>query len=424
MKILIINEVFGVLSTGRTVMELQSYLREQGHSCLVAYAYKKRSTKDMNLDLTKKSDYYMIGSTGGRKLHALFSRISGLQGYFSTGATKKLIRYISEQKPDIVHLGNVHGNYLNLNLLLLYLAKEKLPVVIVLHDCWFYTGRCTHYSENKCYQWHDGCRKCPNNKNTPITWFFDRSKKMWRDKKKYFTELNRLAVIGVSDWITDEARKSFLRDSYLIERIYNGINLEVFKPKEAIELRRELGLEDKFVILSVAAIWGEAKGLNGFLQLAEQLQKKHERMLREGKADKECIILLVGKNNAKLDIPSNVRFLPVTDNIERLSGLYNAADVYISLSREESFGKTLAEALACGTPAIAFYTTALPELIGEGCGHLVMNYSLKGVYESVLLVRDRGKEYYSDQCLHYAKAHFSKEDSGQKYCRVYEKLLS
>lgn len=247
---------------------------------------------------------------------------------------------------------------------------------------------------------------------------------MWRDKRKYFTELSRLAVIGVSDWITEEARNSFLRDAFLIERIYNGIDLEVFKPMETVELRRELGIEDKFVILSVAAIWGNAKGLKGFLQLAVQLKEKHERMLREGKAEKECIILLVGNINTKLEIPSNVKILPATDSFEMLSKCYNAADVYVSLSREESFGKTVAEALACGTPAIAFDSTALPELIGEGCGHLVKNHSLKGVYESILLVREKGKDGYFDQCLNYAKAHFSKEYCGQEYCRIYEKLLS
>jgi glycosyltransferase involved in cell wall biosynthesis len=424
MKILLINEVYGVLSTGRTVKELQNHLKEQGHSCVVAYAYKKQTAMKMDQERQELMDYYVIGSAIDRKLHALCSRIFGLQGYFSTGATKKLIRYISDQKPDVVQLGNVHGNYLNLNLLLKYLARQDIAVTIVLHDCWFYTGRCTHYTANECYQWHEGCMRCPNNRNTPTSWFFDRSKKMWKDKKKYFKEIKRLAVIGVSEWITNEARDSFLKDAFLIKRIYNGINLEIFKPMDTSQLRKELGLEDKFIIISVAAIWGDAKGLKGFVQLANHLHKQHEKSRLKGKQEKECVILLVGSMNTEIDIPSNVRIIPATDSTTVLAELYNVGDVYVSLSREESFGKTVAEALACGTPAIAFQSTALPELIGEGCGHLVTNHSLNGVYECLREVRDKGKVYYSDHCISYAREHFSKEHFAQEYCSTYEELLS
>ena len=424
MKVLIINEVYGILSTGRTVKELQTHIKKQGNSCIVAYAYKKQDNRGLDQDSSDDRDHYVIGSAVGRKLHALCSRIFGLQGYFSTGATKKLIRYINDQKPDIIQLGNVHGNYLNLNLLLKYLARQDIAVVIVLHDCWFYTGRCTHYTANKCDQWREGCMKCPNNRNTPTTWFFDRSKKMWMDKNKNFTKLRRLAVIGVSDWMTKEARDSFLKDAYLIKRIYNGIDLEIFKPINSGDLRKELDLEDKFIIISVAAIWGNGKGLKGFFRLADHLQKRHEKSLLEGEKEKECVILLVGNISTEMDIPNNVRIIPATNSTSALARLYNVGDVYVSLSKEESFGKTVAEALACGTPAIAFQSTALPELIGEGCGHLVMNHSLKGVYECIREVRDKGKDYYSDRCVSYARDHFSKEHCGEEYCSTYEELLS
>jgi glycosyltransferase involved in cell wall biosynthesis len=423
MKVLLINEVYGVLSTGRTVKELQTYLKKEGHSCIVAYAYTRQGAMGMNQELNEQCDYYMIGSAIDKKLHALCSRIYGLQGYFSTGATKKLIRFIKNQKPDVVHLGNVHGNYLNLNLLLKYLARQDIPTAIVLHDCWFYTGRCTHYTANRCYQWREGCVKCPNNRNTPTSWFFDRSKKMWKDKKKYFTKLNKLAVIGVSDWITNEARESFLKDAFLIKRIYNGIDLDIFKPMDTAELRKELNLEDKFIILSVAAIWGNAKGLNGFLKLAERLQKQHKKSLQDGKNKKECIILLVGNVGTVSNIPSNVRIIPATDSAAALARFYSVSDVYVSLSREESFGKTVAEALACGTPAVALQSTALPELIGEGCGYLVTNNSLKGVYECIEQIREKGKDHYSDRCINYARDHFSKEHCDEEYCSTYEKLM-
>ncbi len=424
MKILLINEVYGILSTGRTVKEIQTRLKQQGHSCLVAYAYGKQEAGRGKKKSGEQEQYYVIGSALGRKLHALGSRIFGLQGYFSRGATRKLVRYIGRQKPDVVQLGNVHGNYLNLNMLLKYLADQDIPVLIILHDCWFYTGRCTHYTVNRCYQWRDGCSRCPNNRNTPPSWFFDRCSKMWEDKKKYFTGLNRLAVVGVSEWITAQARESFLKDAFIIKRIYNGIDLEVFKPRETTSLRKELGLEGKFVILSVSSIWGNAKGLKGFLKLAEHLEMEQERRLGKGEAEKECIILLVGAVEPGIKMPGNLRVIPATDSTEALAGLYSASDVYISLSREESFGKTVAEALACGTPVIAFASTALPELLGKDCGHLVMEHTLTGVFQSLQEVRSRGKEYYSCHCVSYAREHFSKERCGQEYISTYEELLS
>ncbi len=435
MKILLINEVYGVLSTGRTVKEIREYLTKQGHTCLVAYACGKAGDRKRNRKSGGKEGYFVIGSMAGRKLHALCSRIFGLQGYFSRRATRELIHYIDLQKPDLVHLGNVHGNYLYLNLLLKALARRKLPVVIVLHDCWFFTGRCTHYTVNACGQWRDGCRRCPNSRNTPPSWFFDRCNKMWKDKKKYFTKLDRLAVVGVSQWIADQAKVSFLKNSFLVKRIYNGIDLEVFKPLEAGDLQKELGIENKFVILSVASIWSNSKGLKGFLKLALQLKKEEERKRtkdlqernslqeRDCMQERDCIILLVGNMDADIEFPDNVRILPPTDT-SSLAKLYNAADVYVSLSREESFGKTVAEALACGTPAIAFSSTALPELLGEGCGHLVEDKSLKGILRGINQVKGNGKKYYSGRCVSYARKHFDRELCGKEYLSTYKQLLS
>ncbi len=424
MKALIINEVYGVLSTGRTVKEIRKHLIQQGHSCLIACVHGKPDDEEENGELREREGFYIIGSPAGRKLHALGSRICGLQGYFSRGATRKLMRYIGRQKPDIIHLGNVHGNFLHFNMLMNYLAGQGIPVAIVLHDCWYYTGRCTHYTVNSCYQWCDGCRRCPNNRNTPPSWFFDRCNKMWKDKKKYFGRINRLAVIGVSEWITGQARCSFLKDAFLIQRIYNGIELDIFFPQEAGDLRKELELEEKFVILSVASLWGSAKGLNGFLKLAGWLKKEQERNQKEGKTNKECVILLVGNINTGMELPDNVRNIPATSSTAALARLYNAADVYVSLSREESFGKTVAEALACGTPAIVFSSTALPELLGEGCGHIVTEGTLKGVYRKLQEVRGKGKESYSRHCAGYAREHFSRESCVREYVKVYEKLLS
>lgn len=158
MKVLQINEVYKILSTGRTTLELEEELRRYGHESLVAYAYREMPVRRKEKRKELEKGHYVIGTALDRKIHALRSRLSGLQGYFSNGATQKLIRYINKQKPDIVHLHNVHGNFLNLNKLLAYLGENNIAVVVTLHDCWFYTGRCTHYTVNCCYQWRRAAR--------------------------------------------------------------------------------------------------------------------------------------------------------------------------------------------------------------------------------------------------------------------------
>ncbi len=421
MKVLLINEVYGILSTGRTVKELSEGIIRQGDECLIATAYGMKDKEEIRK--MRRKGHYIIGFLADRKLHALCSRITGLQGYFSHIPTLGLLRYIKKKKPDIVQLENVHGNYLNLNMLLNFLVKEDIPTVLLLHDCWFYTGRCTHYTVNGCYQWREECKKCPNNRNTPPSWFFDRCNKMWKDKKENFQMINKLAVIGVSDWITNQAKCSFLKDACLIKRIYNWIDFDNFKPMDAADIRKDLQLEDKFVILSVASLWDNTKGLKGFLKLAEKLQEEAQR--KAGNADyKECVLLMVGSIPEYTEVPNNVQLIPRTNSLVSLARLYNAADVYISLSKEESFGKTIAEALACGTPAITFSATALPELVGKNCGYLVADNTLRSVYKGLCKIRSKGKAFYSEACTDYARKYFSMEENVKEYRKVYKRLIT
>ena len=199
MKILQINAVNAIASTGRNARELGDFLLSQGHDSVIAYS------KGPSLD---KNREFIIGNNIDEKLHGLLSRISGMQGYFSRGATKKLLSFMDEYSPDVVVLNNLHANYINLPLLLGYLAKKDIATVAVLHDCWFYTGKCCHYTAKGCYKWKESCGACPQLKKYNKSWFFDRTEKMLADKKKLFGAIPRLAVVGVSDWITEEARKA------------------------------------------------------------------------------------------------------------------------------------------------------------------------------------------------------------------------
>ncbi|MEH7073655.1 glycosyltransferase [Neobacillus drentensis] len=399
MKTLLINAVSGYGSTGRTVIEIANKLNDNGHEGFIAYS-----------EGVLEKNGWQIGTTFEKKLHGLFSRLTGKQGYYSTKGTEELIGYIESIDPDIIHLSNLHANYINLNLLLSYISKKDIPTVITLHDCWFYTGKCCHYTIDNCFKWQTECGNCPRLKKDNISWFLDRTTKMFNDKKTSFENISRLAVVGVSDWITNEAKKSFLSSAKVIKRIYNWVDIDIFKPIETTEVRKRLDLEGNYVILGVASKWNNEKGLNQFLELGKMLPSKHK-------------IVLVGKIEDGINLPNNIINIPETQNISELVEYYSMADVFVTLSLEETFGKVIAEALACGTPAIVYNSTACPEVVGEDCGFVVDKNNLKAILEKLLEIEKNTKKYYSKNCVDHVKKNFNKDERLADYFNLYKELV-
>lgn len=398
MKILLVNAVNDMLSTGRFYSELNQYLNKNGHSCFVAYSTGRQTEKS-----------FRISSTIECKIHALLSRITGMQGYFSAVSTRKLINYIKRYQPDIVHLGNLHANYINLPQLLDYLGKMNIATVVTLHDCWLYTGKCTHYTSIECSKWKTGCYNCPMLKEDHNSWFFDKTPRLWNDKKKQFSAISRLAVIGVSEWITNEAKQSFLGQASIVKRIYNGIDVSRFRPVRNKELKKELGISGCKMILGIATAWSNKKGLDKFIELSSELEIDER-------------IVLVGTMSNNIQLPSNIISIPLTNTVRKLVAFYNEADVLLQLSEEETFGKVVAEALACGTPVITNNKTANPELVNSSCGIVLENTTKQNIRQALDEVLSRGKQYYSNSCVAHATQNFNKEKCVQEYLRTYLKL--
>jgi len=400
MKILQINAVNKISSTGRNCTELSEYLNMQGDVCYTAFSVGETDEKSQ-----------CISTVPECKFHAVMSRITGMQGYYSPIGTRKLISLMDEFKPDIVHLNNLHANYLSLNLLLPYIAEQNIATVVTLHDCWCYTGKCTHYSVLGCNKWQTGCHDCEKLKDDHNSWVFDRTDVMWKDKKNWFNSIPNLGVIGVSKWITNEARKSpVFEKAKQIECIYNWIDLEMFKPQSNREqLRTEYGLNKKRILLGVANRWGESKGLNAFLSLADYLPE-------------DMRIVLLGKI-PQMELPEKIMSIPSTDNVRKLVEIYNMADVFVQLSREESFGKVTAEALACGVPVVTNSGTANPELIDETCG-MIAGDSPEETAKAVGVILDKGKAFYSSSCRSFAEKNFSKEANLTEYRDFYTRMLN
>lgn len=401
MRIFQINAVYGHLSTGSNVFEMNQDFREKGHTCMAAYSVG---------NIQNSAQEYLIGFRFGQKVHALLSRAIGMQGYFSSGATRILLKKLKAFQPDVVVLNNLHANYINLPLLLKCLAKKDIPTVAVLHDCWFYTGKCCYYTAANCEKWKTQCGHCPAVGQHNKSWFFDFTRKMHRDRKKLFGAIPRLGVVAVSDWLLEQAKQApVFADAAQIIRIHNWIDTRQFAPVDGEAVRQKLKLEEKSVMLAVAADWEPRKGMDTLRKIAGKLQE-NERLV------------IIGKVSNELLLPDNVIHIPRTDSKEELVQYYSMADVFLQPSIEETFGKVTAEALACGTPVVCFDSTANPELIGENCGAVVPVGDTEGMLREARNIIKIGKSAYSDPCRAFVEDRFNTKKIFEQYLQLFTQL--
>lgn len=335
MKVFQINSVCGIRSTGRICTDLAEVLISQGHECRIAYGreFVPEKYKDIS---------YRIGRNFGVKINALKARIFDNEGFNAKRATKKLIKEIEKYNPDVIHLHNLHGYYLNIEILFDYLKKADKPVVWTLHDCWAFTGHCTYFDFAGCKKWQSACHNCSQKKDYPSSKCKDRSKKNYFQKKAAFTGVRNLTIVTPSKWLKEKVEQSFLKE-YKVEVIHNGIDLDVFKPTPS-DFRIRYGIEDKKIILGVASVWNRRKGLQDFIELSKIL-------------DDEYKIVLVGlTEEQKRSLPENIIGITRTNNVKELAEIYTAADVFFNPTYEDNYPTVNLEAQACGTPVVTYNT--------------------------------------------------------------------
>lgn len=401
MKVLMINSVSGYGSTGSICEDIASVLENQGHECYIAYGQSS----------TSYPRSFKIGTKIENHYHNIGSRLIGKQGYFSKSGTKNLISYIENVKPDIIHLHNLHGNYLNLQVLFEFLIKVQIPIVYTLHDCWAFTGKCAHFTDVQCYKWKIQCYSCPQLKKYPPSLFFDYSKEMYVDKKNWFTSIQKMNIIPVSNWLASQAEESFLK-KYPITPIYNWVNHSIFKETIDREVIKRYNIdENKFTIVLVGAIW-DTKDVKwqDALKLATMI-------------DKDMQILMIGNVSSPKLLPKNIKHIPYVNGKEELAKIYSISDVYIHLSTEDTFGKVIAEALSCGTPAIVYNSTACPEIIDNNSGFVVEKRNVKEVFVAVSKIKEKGRSSFSKHCRERVIKEFDLKTNIDLTIQVYKKML-
>lgn len=394
MKVLQIN-TFGNLSTGKIAVDIYRTLR--AHGCEGAVAFARN-------EVPGDVPSFKIGNPLSVYTDGVFTRLTDKAGHYSKGATEKLIKQIKEYDPDIIHLHNLHGYYINVPMLFDYLKDAGKPVVWTLHDCWAYTGHCCYYSMAGCEKWKThGCSKCPQKKAYPASIFKDNSSKNFSEKNQMFHSVKNLHLVCVSKWLDNELKASFLKDIPSIV-IYNGIDTSVFKPSSG-NFRIKYNVGDKRIVLGVASTWDTRKGLADFIELSKILDERYK-------------IVLVGLNDKqKASLPDNMIGIGRTDGPKELAEIYSASNVLFNASVEETFGLPNVESLACGTPVVAYNCTGIPETMTENDGYIVEPHDLKNVALKIGEICDAGKR------IEVSSFRFPKDKTYEAYMKLYEELV-
>lgn len=402
MRLQQINTTVNTGSTGRIAEEIGLKVMKAGYKSFIAAANTSRPSK---------SQVIQIGTDFDRKMHGLITRLLDRHGFGSLKATKELITKMEVSNPDLIHLHNIHGYYLNIEILFEYLKKHQKPVVWTFHDCWPFTGHCSYFDAVDCFMWQTECNHCPNIKGYPASCGVDQSKRNFHDKREIFNGLNRLQIITPSKWLAIHANKSFL-SSYPVKVIHNGIDLNTFQPKKSNEKTLlKYNLSQNSVLLGVASIWDKRKGLDDFIKISLLIDKKYQ-------------IVLVGLNKTQIsNLPDNIRGIERTENVEELAALYSAAAVFVNPTYVDNFPTTNIEALACGTPVITYNTGGSPEAVDENTGIVVEKGNIEDLADAINLVINNGKDYYSNNCRARAVKFFNKDDRYQDYLALYEQLI-
>lgn len=387
-------------STGRIMDGISKAAVNEQYIAYQAYPNNKYSRSKGKYDI-------IICSGLSEKVYQKLAFYTGYNGCFSLFATSLFLIKVSIIGPSIIHLHNLHNNYINLPLLFRYIKICQIPVIWTLHDCWAFTGQCPHFTLVKCDKWKTGCHDCPQYRNYPSS-YFDRTKVMYKLKKKWFTNVKNMTIVTPSQWLADLVKQSFLKD-YPVRVINNGIDLSIFKPMPN-DFRKKYAIpEDKYIVLGVAFGWEKRKGLDVFIALSQKLDSKKYQ------------IVLVGTND-EIDklLPRNIISIHLTEDQSELAKIYTSADVFANPTREENFPTVNIEALACGTPVVTFNTGGSPECIDETCGSIVPKNDIDTLAHEVVRICET-KPFSKDQCCAHAGL-FDKNDKYLEYIELYEKI--
>lgn len=332
MKILLIDVNCKNSSTGKIVYDLyQGINKKEGYEAAICYGRGP---------LVKEKNIYKFSSNLESKIHAFLTRITGLMGYFSPFATRKLIKFIDEYKPDVIHIHELHSYFVNIIPLIEFIKKRNIKTVWTFHCEFMYTGKCGYAYE--CEKWKRECKICPQVREYPKSLFFDFTRKMFKDKKNAMKNFDNLIITTPSEWLEKRVKISFLKDKEILT-IHNGIDTNIFHFTNFEDLKLKHKLKEEKIVLSVAPdILSERKGGRWVLEVAKQYRNKNVKFI------------LVGVKDLNEKFDENIIPVELLSNQNELARYYSMADLFLICSKRENFPTTCLEASCCGIPIIGF----------------------------------------------------------------------
>ena len=402
MKILQVNCVYKVGSTGKIVDSIGDVLRNKGHGVYTCYGIG-----DNHYDAYSQK----ICSDLEHKLNSLWARISGIPYGGWHLSNNRFISVIKHYQPDVVHIHCVNAFTINVYHLLKHLAHNGIKTVVTLHAEFFHTGSCGHAYD--CEKWKTSCHHCAVYRQETASWFFDRSHAAWKKMHRAFQHFNsnNISITAVSPWLTERARQSSILGRFNVMYVPNGVNTEVF------HFRANIGLIDReqyqkvvlFVTPCFSLVETDLKG-GRFVPTMAKLRPDYK------------FIVVASRNEGSIgDMPTNVQLWGKAKTQDELAQLYSEADVSVLFSKRETFSMVTAESLCCGTPIVGFKAGG-PESIA------LQEYSSFVEYGDTQTLTD-----ILDQCLNttYDKSEVSKkaissyseENMANSYFIVYKSLL-
>lgn len=393
LKVVQIN-TFPYKATGAIMMNIHRALLDSGCNSYVVWG---RGRKPEN------KQEYSIEDTWGIKWHGIYSRLFDKTGFASRRATERLLRILDQINPDVVHLHNIHGYYLNIEMLFAWIKSHNIRVVWTLHDCWPITGHCVYFDGCGCEKWKTGCYECGQLRTYPSSLLVDNSKWNWNRKREIFTGAN-ITLVTPCEWLKRVVKQSHLK-GYPVDVINNGVDLNIFKPMDS-SFREKYNLNGKIIILGVASEWTERKGMNDFIRLEEMLCNK----------EKYKIVLVGVTEKQKKDLPDSIISMTRTNNMQELVELYSAADVLFNPTYEDNYPTTNLEAIACGTPVITYRTGGSPESVGINTGMVFEKGAVEEVAQWMIL---HGKSKMGLEIKKEDMLDFQKERMINKYIKLY-----
>lgn len=435
MKILQVNTVIKGSSVGRIMADLYEAIKDSGNEARIAVGREPMPEGYEGVLIGNKGDFYQ---------HVVKNFLQGEAGFGSVETTRKFLSWVDAEKPDLIHLHNIHGFYLQVEMLFEYIKKRDIPVVWTLHDCWSFTGHCAYYDFAACEKWKTGCHTCMQHaKVYPYAIFKDNTTASYARKRKAFCGVKNLTIVTPSHWLKKQVEQSFLKE-YPVVVIPNGVDLSVFTPAK----KDNEGYSNKNAgcgnsngendgkdskknnskgnnsendnkksdaniktVLGVANIWELRKGLVYFEKLAKDLPDDY-RVELIGVNKKQ-------KRELKKKYGGKVIARERTANVDELVEAYRNAAVFVNATLEDNFPTTNLEALACGTPVVTYETGGSGEAVTQETGIVVRRGSYDKLLEAVLDAS--GGRFLKEDCLKRAKE-FDKKTRYEEYLKLYEEV--